>query len=122
MKLIDERKFDAINLGWQVNSLENDPKQIFHSASMPSPGHNFVSYSNPALDKLIDQMRIQLDKKKRLKLFWKLSELIADDQPYTFLFNRKFSVYAHSARIKKAQDTLKYSIGSDTWSVAGEVP
>src|SRR6185436_1253970 len=72
MKLIDERKFDAVNLGWQVNSLESDPKQIFHSVEIPSPGHNFVSYSSPELDKLIDEMRVQLDKKKRRKIFWKI--------------------------------------------------
>ena len=52
LKLLDERKFDAVTLGWSVNSIEPDPKQIWHSASMKSRGSNFIGYSNPKVDQL----------------------------------------------------------------------
>jgi ABC-type transport system substrate-binding protein len=118
IKLVDERKFDAINMAWQVNDLESDQKQIFHSSEIPSPGHNFIAYANPVLDKLIEESRITLDAKKRRQIFHKISETIADDQPYAFLFNPKFSLYAHSNKVKKPQETLKYGIGLDTWTPA----
>jgi peptide/nickel transport system substrate-binding protein/microcin C transport system substrate-binding protein len=120
IKLVDERNFDAMNMGWQVNDLESDPKQMFHSAEIPTPGHNFISYSNPDLDKLIDEMRVTMDAKKRRKFFWKISEMISDDQPYAFLFNRRYSLYAHTSRVKKPQETLKFGTGIDTWTAAVE--
>ncbi len=119
LKLVDERKFDAATLGWSVGDLEPDPKQIWHSASIPAPGHNFVSYSNSNVDKLTDKMRATMDEKARQKILHQIHEQIAADQPYTFLFNRKFSMYAHTARMDKKQDTLKYAIGSNTWKIGG---
>jgi microcin C transport system substrate-binding protein len=118
LKLVDERKFDAVALGWSVNSLEPDPKQVWHSASIPSPGSNFIGYSNPQVDKLIDEMRATMDTKKRTKMLQQIHELIAADAPYSFLFNRKFTLYAHTARIQKKQDLLNYADGVNTWTLA----
>lgn len=115
LKIIDERKFDAVNLAWSVNALEQDPKQIFHSASIPSPGHNFMSYSNPKVDELIDKLRGSMDEKVRRKYYHELHRLIMADQPYSFLFNRKFTLYAVTSRVQRPKDTFKYSIGAETW-------
>jgi peptide/nickel transport system substrate-binding protein/microcin C transport system substrate-binding protein len=117
LKLLDERKFDAVALAWQVNSLEPDPKQIWHSASIPSPGNNFVSYSNTKVDQLIDRMRATMDVEKRRQMLHEIHELIAEDAPYTFLFNRRFTLYAHTSRVQKKQDLLKYDLGMDTWTL-----
>jgi microcin C transport system substrate-binding protein len=117
VKLLDERKFEAVTLGWQVNDLEPDPKQIWHTDSMPSPGSNFIGYSNPKVDKLIDEMRASMDAKKRQKMLNQIHELIAEDAPYSFMFNRKFSLYANTKRLKKQKDTLKYAIGVNTWKI-----
>lgn len=117
MKLVDERKFDAVNMAWSVGGLESDPKQIWHSASIPAPGHNFVSYSNPKVDQAIDQLRRTMDEKKRRKYYHIIHKEIARDQPYSFLFNRKYSLYAHTGRIQKPQDTFKYGLGVDTWKL-----
>lgn len=116
VKLLDERKFEAIGLAWTAD-LDPDPKQIWHSASIPSPGSNFVGYSNPEVDKLIDEARSIMDQKARYKIMHKVHELIADDAPYSFFFNAKFAFYAASKRINRPKDTLKYGIGVDTWSI-----
>ena len=116
VKLLDERKFEATSLNWAAGDLEPDPKQIFHSASIPAPGSNFVSYSNPEVDKLIDQARGTMDAKARLPLMRKIHELIAADQPYSFLFNSKSTLYGNTKRIKKPFGlTLKYDVASETW-------
>lgn len=120
IKLVDERKFDAITMGWQVNSLESDLKQMFDSEEIKSPGHNFISYNSPELDKLIEQHRKTMDEGKRMKIAHQIHEIIAADQPYSFMFNSKFTLYAHTARIKKTKDTFKYAVGVDTWKVEQE--
>jgi microcin C transport system substrate-binding protein len=120
VKLLDERKFDAVTLGWSVGDLEPDPKQIWHSASIPSPGSNFVGYSNPKVDQLIDEMRASMDKSKRQKLLNRIHELIADDAPYSFMFNRRYTLYANTRRLKKRKDTLKYAIGVNTWKIQSQ--
>lgn len=117
IKLVDERKFDAMSMSWQVNSLEPDPKQIWHSSAIAPPGHNFVSYSNPKVDKLIDEMRVNMNANARKKMLNQIHEMIAADQPYSFLFNRKFVLYGASARVQRPKDTLKYNVGMSTWSI-----
>jgi len=113
--VIDERKFDAANLAWAVNALESDPKQVWHKESIPAPGHNFISYKNDELSDEIDKLRKTMDSKKRLPIYHKIHEIIAADQPYSFLFNNRFTLYGHNLRIKKQKDTFRYSIGADTW-------
>ncbi|MGB0452389.1 MAG: ABC transporter substrate-binding protein [Bacteriovoracaceae bacterium] len=116
IKLLDEGKFDAVRLGWSAGSPEWDPKQIWHSSSMKG-GSNYISYSNPKVDKLIDQARVTVDKKKRTAMLKKVYKMIADDAPYAFLFNDKYTFYANRKRIQKEKDTYNYGIGTDHWWV-----
>lgn len=115
VKLLDERKFEAVRLAWGGGDLDWDPKQIWHSSSIANSGSNFVGYNNPKVDKLIDEARVQMDKKARIKLLREVFKTIADDVPYIFLFNGKFSYYAHNKRIAKEKETYTYGIGSDYW-------
>ena len=74
-----------------------------------------MGYNNTKVDKLIDEARVQMDKKVRVKLLREVYKTIAEDVPYIFLFNGKFSYYAHNKRIAKEKDTYTYGIGSDYW-------
>lgn len=111
IKLLDERKFEAMALSWGGGDVDIDPKQIWHSDSIANMGSNFVSYSNPAVDKLIMQARAAMTKKERIPLLRKVYETIAEDAPYAFMFNNKYALYGRSARVKSAKPTLKYKIG-----------
>ena len=117
IKLVDDRKFDAIMMGWGGGSVDVDPKQIWHSASIPSPGSNFIGYSNPKVDQLIDRMRATMDQAKRTTMLREIHEMIAADAPYSFMFNRKFTLYANTARVRKKQELLKYDVGINTWTL-----
>ena len=114
IKLLDERKFEAVRLGWSGGAIEWDPKQIWHS-DFAASGSNFVGYSNPKVDKLIDEARVTLDEDKRTKILRKVYKMIADDVPYAFFFNSKFSHYAHTKRMKMEKNTYTYGIGLDYW-------
>ena len=114
LKLIDEKKFEAVRLAWSGGAIDMDPKQIWHSSSAVAGGSNFVSYKNKEVDRLIDEGRRIYDKDKRAKAFREVYRLIAQDIPYIFFFNSKSGFYAHAKRIKRIKDTYNYGIGYDS--------
>lgn len=114
LKMLDDGNFEAVALAWS-GSADWDPKQIWHSASAVPGGSNFINYKNPEVDKLIDQARFEMDKKKRTNLLRKVYETIAEDAPYAFLFNEKYSFYAHSDKVEKPGDTFRYEVGDGYW-------
>lgn len=115
IKLLEERKFQAMVLGWGGGSVDVDPKQVWHSASAVTGGSNFIDYKNPEVDKLIDLARSQLNRKDRIKTLQKVYEIIAADAPYTFMFNSKYYFYANRKQIATPKDTFIYDIGEDHW-------
>ncbi len=84
-QFIDKRRFEAVLLGWATLP-DPDLYDIFHSSKIKPPGLNFVGYSNPELDKLLVKGRHTLNQEKRKKIYYRVQEILADDQPYTFLY------------------------------------
>jgi ABC-type transport system substrate-binding protein len=82
---IDPRKFDAVVLGWSM-SIDPDLYQIWHSSESGPKKLNFVSYNNPEADDIILRIRREYDVGKQRELTHRLHRVIADDQPYTFLY------------------------------------
>ncbi len=82
---INKRKFDACILGW---SLSPDPDQypIWHSSKTGEHEFNFISYNNPEVDSILDKARKTFDIKERKKLYFRFQEILAEDQPYSFLY------------------------------------
>ncbi|MCX8117784.1 MAG: peptide-binding protein [Desulfobacterota bacterium] len=81
---INARHFDACILGWAL-SPDPDDYMIWHSSQIEK-GFNFISYRNPEADRLWEAGRREYDIEKRKAIYWRLHELIAEDQPYTFLY------------------------------------
>jgi peptide/nickel transport system substrate-binding protein len=88
LELLKQSDFDACCLGWS-SSVESDPYQIFHSSQQDDQGDNRTHYTNPELDKLIDQARVELDVDKRMQLWQACARILHEDQPYTFLLERQ---------------------------------
>jgi len=108
---LDKKDFDAITLGW-TSGIETDLYQIFHSSQAVSKGDNYVSYKNPALDKLIDDARRSVDEAKRMPLWQQAEHILYEDQPYTFLMRRKSLLFVDK-RIHNLQMTkLGLNFGS----------
>lgn len=89
-KNLDDRKFDAVTLGW-VFGVEQDPYQVWHS-SQAERGSNFVGFKNGEADRLIEEGRQEFDREKRAALYQRLHGLIDQVQPYTFLFSSPYLV------------------------------
>ncbi len=103
LKALDEKAFDAISLGWS-SSFEIDLYQFFHSSQMETGGDNFLSYSNPELDALIETARAEMDEARRMEIWRRCHEIIWEDQPYTFLIWRA-SLNFVDGRIQNVQRT-----------------
>ncbi len=88
---LNERKFDAVILGWSMG-VESDPYQVWHSSQISGGGSNFVGFNNKEADKIIEEARKEFDKDKRIVLYKRFSEIVYDEQPYTFLFCRNSTV------------------------------
>lgn len=115
VKFLDEGNFDALTLAWGGGSVDLDPKQIWHCSSAVKGGSNFIGYCNPKVDHLIEKAREELDKKKRVAILQEVYQLIAEDAPYAFLFNDRYTLYAHTKRIKMMKPTYGYDIGDQYW-------
>jgi len=81
---IDARVFDATLLGWNL-SRDPDAFTIWDSKQTGPNQYNFVSYSNPEVDKLLAEGRRTFGEEKRKPIYQKIHRLIAADIPYVFL-------------------------------------
>ena len=81
---INARHFDACILGWGL-SVDPDAYEIWHSSQIEK-GFNFISYKNLETDRLWEEGRREYDVEKRKQVYWRIHELMAEDQPYTFLY------------------------------------
>ncbi len=81
-------KYDALVLGWSMG-IDPDLYQVWHSSQTGPQQLNFVGYENPEADALIVKIRQEYDKKKQMEMAHKLHQIIARDQPYTFLYIAK---------------------------------
>ncbi|MBI4962421.1 MAG: peptide-binding protein [Desulfomonile tiedjei] len=82
---INKRNFEATLLGWGIGI---DPSQIdiWNSKKTGETQLNFITYQNPEVDQLLDDGAATYDPEERKKYYDKFQEIIAEDQPYTFLF------------------------------------
>jgi peptide/nickel transport system substrate-binding protein len=101
IRRMNVKDFDAVILGWS-STIESDPYQIFHSSQIEGTGDNRISYRNAELDKAIEEARRTMDLDKRLELWQQVHRILAEDQPYTFLFNRP-NLYIMNGRIKNVE-------------------
>ncbi len=84
-EFIDQRRFEATILGWSI-SQDPDIYDIWHS-SKSRPGElNFISFRNAEVDALIEKGRRIFDREERRKVYWRIQEILAEEQPYVFLY------------------------------------
>ncbi|MEJ2671953.1 MAG: peptide-binding protein [Deltaproteobacteria bacterium] len=84
-QFIEKGRFEAVLLGWNTG-LDPDQYDIW-SSTKTKPGElNFIGYKNPEVDRLLSEGRHTFDREKRRQAYFKFQEILAEDQPYTFLF------------------------------------
>jgi len=93
-EFIDKRNFEAVILGW---SIPNDPDifDIWHSSKQGKKELNFISFENKEVDELLVKARHTLDIEERKRYYFRVQEILAEEQPYTFLFVPYANVAIH---------------------------
>ncbi|OGP86780.1 MAG: peptide-binding protein [Deltaproteobacteria bacterium RBG_19FT_COMBO_43_11] len=82
---INKRRFEAVILGWTI-PLDPDAYDVWHSSKTAPEELNFISYKNPAVDAMLEKGRSTFNQKERKKYYDRFQEVLAEDQPYTFLY------------------------------------
>ena len=82
---INKRRFDAVILGWTI-PLDPDAYDVWHSSKTAPEELNFISYNNPEADEMLDKGRSTFNQADRKKYYDRFQEILAEDQPYTFLY------------------------------------
>ena len=82
---IDKGRFEAVLLGWTI-SQDPDLYDVWHSSKTGPKELNFVGYKNAEVDRLIVEGRGTFDPEKRRDCYYRIQEILAKDQPYTFLY------------------------------------
>ena len=87
---VNKLDFDALVLGWSMG-IDPDLYQIWHSSQTGSNQLNFVGFKNKEADDLIIKIRQEYDHDQQVKYCHRLHEIIAHEQPYTFLYVGKWT-------------------------------
>jgi peptide/nickel transport system substrate-binding protein len=84
-EFINKREFDATILGWAL-SPEPDQYDIWHSSKTGEAEFNFITYKNEEVDRLLEKGRRTFDIEERKKAYYRIQEILAEEQPYCFLY------------------------------------
>jgi len=89
-KQVNGRYISFFRLGWAADypDADNFLYSLFHSSKIGVS--NFCGYHNPQLDRILDASRSQYkDPAARIKLLQRAEEIIVDDAPCLWLFQKK---------------------------------
>jgi peptide/nickel transport system substrate-binding protein len=84
--VISKHKFEAIVLS-RAYLWDPDIYDLWHSSRTHNDEWNFLSYKNPEADLLLEKGRLTAERAERKKIYRKVHELLADEQPCVFLYN-----------------------------------
>jgi len=101
---VNKFDFDALILGWQMG-IEPDLYQIWHSSQTNPYQLNFVGFRNQEADDLIVRIRQEYDHERQASFCHRLHEIIAFEQPYTFLYVSKWSAILDKRIVIKDVDS-----------------
>lgn len=92
---VQEKNFEAEMAGWGTGTDPYTNKNIFGTGE----DRNYGSYSNPKVDELFKAGMKEFDQEKRAAIYAEIFNLIHEDQPYLFLYNRS-SFYGFNKKLR----------------------
>jgi ABC-type transport system substrate-binding protein len=132
---VNKMDFDALVLGWSMG-IDPDLYQIWHSSQINPNQLNFVSFKNKEADDLIVKIRQEYNHDRQVQYCHRLHEIIAYEQPYTFLYVSKWTaILDKRIVIREVDDTAEivykkitptqtgnYSFYFNKWIKLAEMP
>jgi peptide/nickel transport system substrate-binding protein len=97
------RDFDAIVAGGAGLTIDPDQTSFWSSRSIAA-GTNFAHYNNSQVDQLLEQARTApgCDPSVRKPYYEQFQQILAEDQPFTFLYTAKTGVFINK-RLQNVQ-------------------
>ena len=100
---VNKLDFDALVLGWSMG-IDPDLYQIWHSSQTGYNQLNFVGFKNKEADRLIIKIRQEYNHAQLVEYCHRLHEIIAREQPYTFLFVSRWTAILDNRIVIKEFD------------------
>ncbi|HUG37908.1 MAG TPA: ABC transporter substrate-binding protein, partial [Candidatus Limnocylindrales bacterium] len=100
-EFVKPRKFEALLLGLG-GATDPDQYVIFHSTQQGPDQMNRTGYSNPEMDRLLEQGRASCHEDARRPSYHRIQEILAEDLPMLFLYSRD-SLPVVAARVRGVQ-------------------
>ena len=100
---VNKVDFDALILGWQMG-IDPDLYQIWHSSQTNPYQLNFIGFKNAEADDLIVKIRQEYDHGRQVEYCHKLHDIIASQQPYTFLYVGRWTAILDKRIVLKTVD------------------
>jgi len=112
-----EHDFDIVFASWVFDD-SADISSLFHSGEIGPWKNNFIGYSSPEVDGLINESKLTLDHEKRRTINRRLHAMLAEENPYTFLWTlTNYAAYHNKVR-HVAIHPYKFFSFADEWFVA----
>ncbi len=100
---LQQKDFDSFLGGWKLSTIP-DFTFAFHSSQIKD-GTNYISYSNPTMDNLLQQAFIATNDTTMKEAYKHISDFITDELPYISLYFRNSAILIN--------DKIKGDINSD---------
>lgn len=85
-----EGKADMAQMAWMTNDPDTLPYLALRTDAMPEEGgFNSGYYSNPEVDRLLDEARTATDQDERARLYREVQAIVHEDAPWIFVANWK---------------------------------
>jgi peptide/nickel transport system substrate-binding protein len=110
------RDFDAVLIGWRTE-FRVDDTDLFHCDKMDEP-YQWVSHCDERLDMLLDTLPVIADPEASLPLWKEYQKLIAEQQPYTFVYFSERIHGVHQRLQNVNPDARGDWVGIDRWWIA----
>ena len=110
LKQSEDGRYQAYLLAWSGRTDPDGNVYIFHKTKAPQ---NAPGYSNPEVDRLLDESRVPSDTAARKAIYEKITRIILEDEPKLYLYHRRVLI-AHTARLegyKQLPDGLVRVVG-----------
>ncbi len=83
-----EHEFQASIAAWGTGTDPDTGWNLWHSSQYDG-GRNYGGFNNERVDELLKLARFEFDQTKRAAYYAEMQKIIYDEQPYTFLWNRR---------------------------------
>ena len=84
-EFVKKRNFDALILGWTIPQ-DPDLFDIWSSTKTGPDELNHIGFSNAEVDRLLEAGRRTFDMEQRKKAYFRIQEILAEEQPIVFLY------------------------------------